>query len=77
MIVKEQEFHINGLTYTIRSAAEKDAEQLSKIRVQIDRETENMDRDAGEGFIDDLGFQKIIKTDSEETKNLFLVVEVH
>ena len=60
MIVKEQEFHINGLTYTIRSAAEK-ADQLSKIRVQIDGETENMDRDAGEGFIDDLGFQKIIK----------------
>ncbi|HDR7686906.1 GNAT family N-acetyltransferase [Bacillus toyonensis] len=77
MIVKEQEFHINGLTYTIRSAAEKDADQLSKIRVQIDGETENMDRDAGEGFIDDLGFQKIIKTDSEETKNLFLVAEVH
>ncbi len=77
MIVKEQEFYINGLTYTIRSAAEKDAEQLSKIRVQIDGETENMDRDAGEGFIDDLGFQKIIKTDSEETKNLFLVAEVH
>ncbi len=48
MIVKEQEFYINGLTYTIRSAAEKDAEQLSKIRVQIDGETENMDRDAGE-----------------------------
>ncbi|MGR5911695.1 hypothetical protein ACT7DG_05900 [Bacillus cereus] len=50
MIVKEQEFHINGLTYTIRSAAEKDADQLSKIRVQIDGETENMDRDAWRGI---------------------------
>ena len=31
MIIKGQEFHINGLTYTIRSAAETDAEQLSKL----------------------------------------------
>ncbi|WP_242239620.1 GNAT family N-acetyltransferase [Bacillus cereus group sp. BfR-BA-01309] len=76
MIIKEQEFHINGLTYTIRSAVETDAEQLSEIRVQIDGETENMDREAGEGFIDKKGFQKIIKTDSEEIKNLFLVAEV-
>ncbi|MDR4347012.1 GNAT family N-acetyltransferase, partial [Bacillus anthracis] len=77
MIIKRQEFHINGLTYTIRSAAETDAEQLSEIRVQIDGETENMDREAGEGFIDKIGFQNIIKTDSEESKNLFLVAEVH
>ncbi|MCU5001149.1 GNAT family N-acetyltransferase [Bacillus tropicus] len=77
MIIKGQEFHINGLVYTVRSAVETDAEQLSEIRVQIDGETENMDREAGEGFIDKIGFQKIIKTDSDETKNLFLVAEVH
>ncbi|MDQ7237605.1 hypothetical protein [Bacillus pacificus] len=52
MIIKGQKFHINGLVYTIRSATETDAEQLSEIRVQIDGETENMDREAGEGFID-------------------------
>ncbi|MEK4572898.1 GNAT family N-acetyltransferase [Bacillus sp. FSL E2-8868] len=77
MIIKGQEFHINGLTYAVRSAVQTDAEQLSEIRVQIDGETENMDREAGEGFIDKIGFQKIVKTDSEEMKNLFLVVEVH
>ncbi|QWH37778.1 GNAT family N-acetyltransferase [Bacillus mycoides] len=77
MIIKGQEFHINGLTYTIRSAAETDAEQLSKIRVQVDGETENMDREVGEGFIDTKGFQEIIKTDSKKTRNLFLVAEVH
>ncbi len=77
MIIKGQEFHTNGLTYTVRSAVQTDAEQLSEIRVQIDGETENMDREAGEGFIDKIGFQKIIKTDSEEMKNLFLVAEVH
>ena len=48
MIIKGQEFYINGLVYTVRSAAETDAEQLSEIRVQIDGETENMDREAGE-----------------------------
>ncbi|UNP79238.1 GNAT family N-acetyltransferase [Bacillus mycoides] len=77
MIIKGQEFHTNGLTYTVRSAVQTDAEQLSEIRVQIDGETENMDREAGEGFIDKIGFQKIIKTDSEEMKNLILVAEVH
>ncbi|HGE5806856.1 GNAT family N-acetyltransferase [Bacillus mycoides] len=77
MIIKGQEFHTNGLTYTVRSAVQTDAEQLSEIRVQIDGETENMDREAGKGFIDKIGFQKIIKTDSEEMKNLFLVAEVH
>ncbi|EOO76350.1 acetyltransferase [Bacillus cereus VD021] len=77
MIIKGQEFHISGLTYTVRSAVQTDAEQLSEIRVQIDGETENMDREAGEGFIDKIGFQKIVKTDSEEMKNLFLVAEVH
>ncbi|EJR54930.1 hypothetical protein IIM_01870 [Bacillus cereus VD107] len=76
MIIKEQEFHINGLVYTIRSAAETDADQLSKLRVQIDGETENMDREQGEGHIDTIGFQQIIKTDSEKMKNLFLVAEV-
>ncbi|MBM6649077.1 GNAT family N-acetyltransferase [Bacillus sp. RIT 809] len=77
MIIKGQEFHINGLTYTIRPAAKQDADQLSKIRVRIDGETENMDREEGEGFIDTKGFQEIIKTDSEKTRNLFLVAEVH
>ncbi|HDX9610068.1 TPA: GNAT family N-acetyltransferase [Bacillus toyonensis] len=77
MIIKGQEFHINGLVYTIRSAVKTDADRLSKIRVLIDGETENMDREAGEGFIDKKGFQEIIKTDSEERKNLFLIAEVH
>ncbi|QWG33868.1 GNAT family N-acetyltransferase [Bacillus mycoides] len=77
MIIKEQEFCINGLEYTIRPAAKQDADQLSKIRVRIDGETENMDREVGEGFIDTKGFQEIIKTDSKKTRNLFLVAEVH
>ena len=35
-----------------------------------------MDRDAGEGFIDNLGFQKIIKQ-IVKRRRIFLVAEVH
>ena len=47
MTINEQEFDVNGLRYTIRSAIEKDAKDLSALRVQIDGETENMDRESG------------------------------
>ena len=76
MIINKQEFNINGLKYTIRSAIEKDANDLSDLRVQIDGETENMDREKGEAFIDTLGFKQIIKIDTESLRNLFLVAVV-
>ncbi|WP_274363676.1 GNAT family N-acetyltransferase [Paenibacillus thermotolerans] len=76
MIIKEKEYHVNGMNYIIRSAINKDAEQLSTIRLQIDGETENLDREKGEAFIDTLGFEQIIKSDTENKKNLFLVAEV-
>lgn len=44
MIIDRQEFYVNGLNYTIRSAVEEDAKELSELRLQIDGETENMDR---------------------------------
>jgi RimJ/RimL family protein N-acetyltransferase len=74
MIINPQDFYINGLHYCIRSAMEEDAKVLSDLRVQIDGETENLDREPGEAFIDVEGFQRIIRTDSEENRNLFLVV---
>ncbi|XOK63038.1 N-acetyltransferase family protein [Paenibacillus elgii] len=76
MLTNTQEFYINGLNYTIRSAMEKDAGQLSEVRLQIDGETENMDRERGEAFIDPAGFEQIIKTDTEKPRNLFLVAAV-
>ncbi|WP_163854476.1 GNAT family N-acetyltransferase [Paenibacillus elgii] len=76
MLANPQEFYINGLNYTIRSAIEKDAGQLSEVRLQIDGETENMDRERGEAFIDPAGFEQIIKTDTEKPRNLFLVAAV-
>jgi ribosomal protein S18 acetylase RimI-like enzyme len=76
MMINNQEYHVNGLSYTIRSAVEKDAETLSKLRLQIDGETEYLDRGPGEGFIDVSGFEQLIKSDSESSRNLFLVVVV-
>jgi ribosomal protein S18 acetylase RimI-like enzyme len=63
------------MRYIIRSAVNKDAEALSIIRLQIDGETENLDREKGEAFIDALGFEQMIKSDTENKNNLFLVAE--
>ncbi|WP_260631635.1 GNAT family N-acetyltransferase [Neobacillus niacini] len=56
---------------------EQDAKSLSEVRLQIDGETENLDREQGEAYIDETDFKKIIKEDSERVHNLFLVAEVH
>ncbi|MEC0127165.1 GNAT family N-acetyltransferase [Paenibacillus pabuli] len=76
MIIDQQEFNVNGLTFSIRSADEKDAGEISSLRVQMDGETENMDREQGEGFIDSAGFEEIIRLDTEKQRNLFLVAIV-
>lgn len=75
MRINNRYFEVKGLAYTIRSAVADDAEQLSAVRLQIDGETENMDRDRGEAFIDPAGFKEIIRTDTERPRNLFLVAE--
>lgn len=76
MIIDQQEFNVKGLIYSIRSAEEQDAKVLSSLRVQMDGETENMDREQGEGFIDPAGFEEIIRLDTERKRNLFLVALV-
>lgn len=76
MKINQQEFYVNGRNYTVRSAIDKDAKELSELRLQIDGETENLDREKGEGFIDRLGFEQIIKADTEHPRSLFLVVVV-
>lgn len=77
MRINKQEFYVNGINYMIRSALDKDAKDLSELRLQIDGETENLDREKGEGFIDTAGFKEIIKTDTESPRNLFLVAVVN
>lgn len=63
MIIKSKEYIGKNLPYIIRSAVEEDAKELSKVRVQIDGETENMDREAGEAFIDETCFKEIVTKD--------------
>ncbi|MEJ8548788.1 GNAT family N-acetyltransferase [Brevibacillus borstelensis] len=77
MIITKQEFSVNGLDYAIRSAIAADAKVLSELRVRIDGETENLDREQGEGFIDVPGFEQLIKTDAAKPRNLFLVAVAH
>ncbi|MDN9008391.1 GNAT family N-acetyltransferase [Brevibacillus laterosporus] len=77
MVINKREFDVKGLSYTIRSATEKDANALSELRLQIDGETENLDREKGEAFIDPFGFEQLIKADTEKERNLFLVAIVH
>ncbi|MGE8000018.1 N-acetyltransferase family protein [Lysinibacillus sp. NPDC093190] len=76
MLINSQEFYSNELHYTIRSANIEDAQVLSDLRLQLDGETENFDREQGEGFIDTKGFETIIKEDSESPRNLCLVAVV-
>lgn len=64
---------VKGVTYTIRSARVQDAQALSELRVTIDGETENMDREPGEALLAAEAFERIIREDTEASRNLFLV----
>lgn len=77
MRVNEKEFYINDLRYWIRSATELDAKNLSEVRLEIDGETENLDREKGEAYIDESRFKHIIKTDTQCKNNLFLVAGIN
>lgn len=50
---------------------------MSDLRLQIDGETENLDRIRGEGYLDITSFEEIIKIDNEDARNLFLVAAVN
>ncbi|UJF27083.1 GNAT family N-acetyltransferase [Planococcus sp. 107-1] len=76
MRINSKELIVRGISYTIRSAEIQDARQLSEVRLQIDGETENMDREKGEAYIDCTGFEKIIEEDTQAPNHLFLVAEV-
>jgi len=76
LIIEDREIHTNNINYTIRSAIYTDATELSKLRLQIDGETENLDREKGEGYIDEPGFRLIINEDTNKARNLFLVAIV-
>ncbi|HEO8418339.1 GNAT family N-acetyltransferase [Niallia sp. FSL W8-0635] len=75
MKITPSHFEVNGLRYTIRSAEEKDADQLSQVRMQIDGETHFLDREPGEGILSPIEFKQLIRTDIEGANRLFLLAE--
>ncbi|MDE0582516.1 GNAT family N-acetyltransferase [Planococcus sp. A6] len=76
MQLAKQLFQVKGLNYCIRSAEIQDAAQLEKVRLQIDGETENMDREQGEAYVDAAAFKRLIEEDAKSSCNIFLVAEV-
>lgn len=76
LIIEPKDFNVKELSYSIRSAEIKDAETLSKLRVEIDGETENMDRERGEAYIDSAGMGTIIKRDAKSLRSIFLVAVI-
>ena len=76
MIIEDKNIENKRLTWILRSPNKKDVEELSKLRVKIDGETENLDREAGEGLLTPKDFEKLIYEDNMSDRNLFLVSEV-
>jgi GNAT superfamily N-acetyltransferase len=77
MKTEEKKYYVNGLDYTIRSAVESDAAHLPQLRVMIDGETENMDREAGENLLSEADCSQQIKEDAEAPNHLFLIASVN
>lgn len=75
MIIDQQSYDCRGLHYIIRSAVIADAQAMSQLRVQIDGETEYMDRERGEAYLSPDDFERVIKMDTQQSANLFLVAE--
>jgi ribosomal protein S18 acetylase RimI-like enzyme len=77
MLIEDRSYTIKGLEYTIRCAKPEDAHSLAEVRLQIDGETENLDRRRGEAYLEPEGFEALIKADTEKETNLFLVAEAN
>ncbi|MDD7794294.1 GNAT family N-acetyltransferase [Clostridium sp. 'White wine YQ'] len=76
MIINKKQIEGKRLTWILRCPTKGDSEELSALRIKIDGETENLDREAGEGLLSSEDFEKLIYEDSISEKNLFLVAEV-
>lgn len=76
MIIQNKIIEGKSLTWTLRCPTKYDAIELSKLRVKIDGQTENLDRESGEGLLTPEDFEKLIYEDSIAEKTLFLVAEV-
>ncbi len=59
MRIQPKKFIHEDFNKVIRLASVTDAEALSKVRLQIDGETENSDREKGEGHLNREDFQQM------------------
>ncbi|MFL0166451.1 GNAT family N-acetyltransferase [Candidatus Clostridium helianthi] len=76
MIIEDKMIDGKNLRWILRCPRKENANELSKLRVQIDGETENLDRESGEAFLTPEDFEGIICEDNASKINLFLVAEV-
>ncbi|MFZ5967088.1 MAG: GNAT family N-acetyltransferase [Bacillota bacterium] len=76
MIIESKRIEGKSLTWILRCPTKDDAIELSELRVKIDGETENLDRESGEGLLTPEDFEKLIYEDSIAEKTIFLVAEV-
>ncbi len=76
MIIENKRIEGKSLSWILRCPTKNDATELSKLRVKIDGETENLDRESGEGLLTSEDFEKLIYEDSIAERTLFLVAEV-
>lgn len=75
MIIQKKVIETERLTYILRCPDLKDADELSKLRIKIDGETENLDRESGEGLLTKEDFENLINEDNNSERTLFLVVK--
>jgi RimJ/RimL family protein N-acetyltransferase len=76
MLIENKKIEGKSLPWLLRCPTKYDAIELSKLRVKIDGETENLDRESGEGLLTPEDFEKLIYEDGVAEKNIFLVSEV-
>lgn len=74
--MKPRTYIREGQRCTVRLAETNDAKRLELIRLQIDSETEFLDREPGEGYLDAPAFKRLIQLDRETANRVFLVAEV-
>lgn len=76
MVIESKKIEGKRLTWILRCPTKYDAIELPKLRLEIDSETENLDRESGEGLLTPKDFEKLIYEDSVAKRTLFLVAEV-
>ena len=77
MLIDSKQMKGSNLEWILRCAQKYDANELSKLRVLIDGETEHMDREPGEDYLSEKDFEEVIMNDLLDERGIFLVAEVH